>query len=80
MSNKISQQEIEKIYLTCVVKDLIHTRAYSGDPAYKWLDETWSAIDILGAMSEKNINNKEDGIRYLLDIAHLFGKDKQTSL
>ena len=76
MTEKISQEQIEKIYLTCVVKDLIHTRAYSGDPAYKWLDETWSVREILEALSTNNIESKEEGVRYLLDIAHLFGKDR----
>jgi hypothetical protein len=76
MTEKMSQEQIEKIYLTCVVKDLIHTRAYSGDPAYKWLDETWSVREILEALSTNNIESKEEGVRYLLDIAHLFGKDK----
>ena len=76
MSNKVSQQEIEKIYLTCVVKDLIHTRAYSGDPAYKWLDETWSVRDILETLRYTTYTDKEESVQYLLDIAHLFGKDK----
>jgi hypothetical protein len=76
MSNKVSQQEIEKIYLTCVVKDLIHTRAYSGDPAYKWLDETWSVRDILETLRYTTYTDKEESVQYLLDIAHLFGKDR----
>jgi len=78
MPNKISTQQIEKINLTSVIKDIIHTRAYTGEPAYKWLDETWSVMDILEAISTNNIKNKEEGIKYLLDIAHLFGKDKKN--
>lgn len=74
MVDTVNQKDI--INIIAKVKDHIHTMAYSNSPAYKWLDETMSIHDILEAMELNGIDNKEDAIKYLLDMAHLFGKDR----
>lgn len=74
MADTVNQKDI--VYVISQVKDHIQTMAYSNSPAYKWLDETMSIHDILEAMELNGIDNKEDAIKYLLDIAHLFGKDR----
>ena len=80
MAEKMTPEKIEMVYLTCVIKDIIHVKAYENNPAYKWLDETWSVMDIMEAIHSNNIKSKEEGIEYLLSIAHLLGKDKRIPL
>ena len=74
MANTLKQKDI--VHVITQVKDHIHTMAYSNSPAYKWLNEKWSTHDILEAMELNGIDNKEDIIKHLLDMAHLFGKDR----
>ena len=74
MTDTVNQKDI--VQVIAQVKDHIHTMAYSNSPAYKWLDETFSVYDILETMELNGIDNKEDTIKYLLDMAHLFGKDR----
>lgn len=76
MANNTKENNVQLIQLTCMVKDHIHTQAYSGDPAYKWLDETWSVMELMESIKDNNVHTKDEAIRYFLDIAHLFGKDR----
>lgn len=76
MTNSKQEAHDELIYLVSRVKDHIHTQAYSGDPSYKWLDQAWSVLDLLESIKENNLHSKDEAIRYFLDIAHLFGKDR----
>lgn len=70
----MEQKEILNVLIQ--VKDHIMTNSYGPNPAYKWLSESWSNHDIAEAIDENNLCTKEETIRYLLDIAHLFGKDR----
>ena len=76
MTNNTKENNVQLVFLTCVVKDYIHTQAWSGDPSYKWLDQSWSVIELMESIKDNNIHSKEDAIRHFLDIAHLFGKDR----
>ena len=64
------------ISVVAQVKDHIHTQAYTSDPSYKWLDECWSVYDIMETMVENKLYTKEATVKWLLDVAHLFGKDR----
>ena len=70
----MQQKDIVKIVTE--VKDHILTESYGRNPAYKWLCDTWTTHDIVAEMHENNISTKDEAIQYLLDIAHLFGKDR----
>lgn len=76
----LMKQDIEKqkdmLVLVQQVRDHIRMKQYTGNKVYKWLADTWSSYDISLAISENNLNKKEDVIEYLFDIAHLFGKDR----
>lgn len=76
MKNYTKKEKDEMLYITAQVKDHIHTQAYSNNPVYKWLDESWSVLDILGTIEENSFHNKDETVQYLLDLAHLFGKDR----
>ena len=58
------------------VKDHIMIESFGRNPAYKWLQDTWTTNDIVSALHENNITSKDEAIQYLLDMAHLFGKDR----
>ena len=70
----MQQKDIVKIVTE--VKDHILTESYGRNPAYKWLQDTWTTNDIVSALHENNITSKDEAIQYLLDMAHLFGKDR----
>ena len=66
----------EIIHVVAQVKDHIHTQAFGNNPSYKWLDECWSVHDIMETMVENKLYTKDSVIKWLLDVAHLFGKDR----
>ena len=76
MNPSVKEISSELVYLLHVVKDYIHVQAQWGDPSYKWLDESWSTHDIMETMVENKLYTKEATIKWLLDLAHLFGKDR----
>jgi len=70
------EEQKDIIKVLCSVKEHITLQSYKNKPAYKWLNERWSTHDILEAMEINQLYTKEDTIKHLEDMAHLFGKDR----
>ena len=74
MDNTKEKKDIIKVL--CSVKEEITLKSYQNLPAYKWINDRWSTHDILNAMEVNGLDNKKETLRYLEDMAHLFGMDK----
>ena len=76
MKDYTKEERYKIINTLCDVKTDITYRSYSNSPTYKWLNDSWSSSDILAVMEENELYTKGEVLKYLEDIAHLFGKDR----